>query len=426
MRIQRLIGLLCVLAEVDKITVQELADKFEVSKRTIFRDLDTLNCAGIPIVSYPGVGGGVSVIEGYKIDKKILSTDDTKKIFTALNGLKSIDSDNAVNSLIAKLVPENSEYVFSQSEYVINLSSWFSDSIIHEKAVILHKAIHDNCCVVMEYVSQNSRCKRTVEPYKLIFKQSDWYLYAFCRERNDFRLFKLRRIISQTISKEKFAPREVKSIQFESDYTTTLFSAQALMSIMVYVMNLILKFSPSAQTAYGLFYKVQQFVLFLAFGLRDAITPIIAFAYGMGSKKRIKDGIKYGLIYTIALMIIGVAITEIFPGAFATLFNAGQSREYFISAMRIISISFIFAGINVAYQGIYQALDGGIESLVISLLRQLVIILPLAGIFSIFVKNGQMGVLLIWWAFPITELVACLMGYAFLKRIKKNKVDSLG
>lgn len=134
--------------------------------------------------------------------------------------------------------------------------------------------------------------------------------------------------------------------------------AQALMSIMVYVMNLILKFNPSAQTAYGLFYKVQQFVLFLAFGLRDAITPIIAFSYGMGSKKRIKDGIKYGLIYTIALMILGVLITEIFPGAFATLFNAGLSREYFIGAMHIISISFLFAGVNVAYQGIYQALDG--------------------------------------------------------------------
>lgn len=98
--------------------------------------------------------------------------------------------------------------------------------------------------------------------------------------------------------------------------------AQALMSIMVYVMNLILKFSPSAQTAYGLFYKVQQFVLFLAFGLRDAITPIIAFAYGMRSKKRIQDGIRYGLIYTVVLMIPGIAITEIFPGAFATLFNA--------------------------------------------------------------------------------------------------------
>ena len=201
--------------------------------------------------------------------------------------------------------------------------------------------------------------------------------------------------------------------------------AQALMSIMVYVMNLILKFNPSAQTAYGLFYKVQQFVLFLAFGLRDAITPIIAFAYGMRSKKRIRDGIKYGLIYTIVLMILGIAITEIFHGSFATLFNAGQSREYFISAMRVISVSFLFAGINVAYQGIYQALDGGMESLVISLLRQLIIILPLAGIFSIFVRNGQMGVSLIWWAFPITEIIACLVGYVFLKKIRKNKVDVL-
>lgn len=201
--------------------------------------------------------------------------------------------------------------------------------------------------------------------------------------------------------------------------------AQALMSIMVYVMNLILKFSPSAQTAYGLFYKVQQFVLFLAFGLRDAITPIIAFSYGMRNKKRIDDGIKYGLLYTIVLMILGIAITEIFPGGFATLFNAGQSRVYFIGAMRIISISFLFAGINIAYQGIYQALDGGVESLVISLLRQLIIILPLAGFFSFFVRNGQAGISLIWWAFPITEILSCIVGCVFLKKIRKTKVDIL-
>lgn len=201
--------------------------------------------------------------------------------------------------------------------------------------------------------------------------------------------------------------------------------AQALMSIMVYVMNLILKFDPSAQTAYGLFYKVQQFVLFLAFGLRDAITPIIAFAHGMGNEERIRSGIRYGLMYTALLMIIGIIITEVFPGAFASLFNAGQSREYFISAMQIISISFIFAGINVAYQGIYQALNSGMESLVISLLRQLVIILPLAGVFSIFVRNGQAGVALIWWAFPITELLSCAVGYVFLKRISRNELKSL-
>ena len=103
------------------------------------------------------------------------------------------------------------------------------------------------------------------------------------------------------------------------------------------------------------------------------------------------------------------------------MFNAGQSREYFIGAMRVISVSFLFAGINVAY----QALDSGVESLVISLLRQLIIILPLAGIFSLFVRNGQAGVSLIWWAFPITEVIACLVGYVFLKRIRKNKVDTL-
>ena len=201
--------------------------------------------------------------------------------------------------------------------------------------------------------------------------------------------------------------------------------AQALMSIMVYVMNLILKFNPSAQTAYGLFYKVQQFVLFLAFGLRDAITPILAFSYGMRNKKRIQDGIKYGLIYTLALMILGLVITECFPTGFATLFNAGSSRKCFIDAMRIISISFIFAGINVAYQGIYQALDGGIESLVISLLRQLIIILPLAGLFSVLVRNGQADISLIWWAFPITELLSCVVGAIFLRRIKRKRVDVL-
>lgn len=124
-------------------------------------------------------------------------------------------------------------------------------------------------------------------------------------------------------------------------------------------------------------------------------------------------------------MIFGMAITEIFPGAFASLFNAGQSRAYFISAMRIISLSFLFAGINVAFQGIYQALNRGLESLIISLLRQLVLILPLAGIFSVFARNGQAGVSLIWWAFLITEAVSCMVGYVFLKKISRTEVDIL-
>ena len=196
--------------------------------------------------------------------------------------------------------------------------------------------------------------------------------------------------------------------------------AQALMSVMVYAMNLILKFDAAAQTAYGLFYKVQQFVLFLAFGLRDAITPIVAYGCGMGSRKRVEDGIRYGLFYTVVLMAAGFALTELFPGAFASLFNAGQSRAYFIGAMRVISLSFVFAGINIALQGVYQALGGGMESLVLSLLRQLVIVLPLAYAFSLAVRSGLAGVSLIWWAIPIAEALSCAAGCVLLQRIRRK------
>ena len=198
--------------------------------------------------------------------------------------------------------------------------------------------------------------------------------------------------------------------------------AQALMSVMVYAMNLILKFDAAAQTAYGLFYKVQQFVLFLAFGLRDAITPIVAYGCGMGSRKRVEDGIRYGLFYTVVLMAAGFALTELFPGAFASLFNAGQSRAYFIGAMRVISLSFVFAGINIALQGVYQALGGGMESLVLSLLRQLVIVLPLAYAFSLAVRSGLAGVSLIWWAIPIAEALSCAAGCVLLQRIRRKNL----
>lgn len=201
--------------------------------------------------------------------------------------------------------------------------------------------------------------------------------------------------------------------------------SQALMSIMVYAMNIIIKFDSNIQTAYGLFYKVQQFVLFLAFGLRDAITPIVAFANGMKNKKRIMDGIKYGLLYTAVLMILGTIITECFPYQFATLFNAGMSKEYFIGAMRVISISFLFAGINVSLQAIYQALEGGIQSLVISLLRQLVLILPLAALFAGYVKRGEAAATLVWWAFVITEVATCIVGIILLIKIKENKINKL-
>lgn len=226
MKLERLIGLLNLLATTDKITVQELADRFEVSRRTIFRDLDSLNRAGIPIVSYPGIGGGVAVLPGYKVEKSILSSDDTEKLFTALNGLKSIGGDPEVTNLIAKLVPGNAEAVFSQSGYVLDLSSWFSDSITHGKITELHRAVADHRCIRLEYISKNSRSVRVVEPYQLVFKQSSWYLYAFCRKQEAFRLFKVRRVVSYETLEECFLPRPVETMKFPDGYGSELFSSE--------------------------------------------------------------------------------------------------------------------------------------------------------------------------------------------------------
>lgn len=159
---------------------------------------------------------------------------------------------------------------------------------------------------------------------------------------------------------------------------------------MTYALNIILvKVSENAVTAYGLYYKIQQFVLFAAFGLRDAITPVVSFNHGMRSKKRVKEGIKYGMIYTIIIMTAGLLIIEIFAEPFAKIFGlSGQTQSMCISAMRVISLSFIFAGINVALQGVFQALDSGFESLIISILRQFLLVVPVAyGFALIAVKN---------------------------------------
>ena len=203
--------------------------------------------------------------------------------------------------------------------------------------------------------------------------------------------------------------------------------AQALMSIMTYGMNIILvSVSESAVTAYGLYYKIQQFVLFAAFGLRDAITPIVSFNHGMRSKSRVKEGIKYGMLYTIIIMIVGMLAIEIFAEPFSALFGlSGETQEICVGAMRIISLSFVFAGMNIAFQGIFQALDGGLESLIISVLRQFVFVLPVAWGFSLLAKSSADIIWTVWTAFIVAEGLSCLIAVLFMKKINRKVVNSL-
>lgn len=204
--------------------------------------------------------------------------------------------------------------------------------------------------------------------------------------------------------------------------------AQALMSFMTYGLNIILgTISEAAVTAYGLYYKIQQFILFAAFGLRDAITPIVSFNHGMQSKSRVSDGIKYGMMYTLIIMFAGLVVIEIFANPLASIFGlSGETQNLCISAMRIISISFIFAGANIAYQGVFQALDSGIESLVISICRQFLFVIPVAWGFAQVIKNSSMDQMwLVWSTFPIAEIITVIIAYIFMKRIRKNKIEVL-
>ncbi len=203
--------------------------------------------------------------------------------------------------------------------------------------------------------------------------------------------------------------------------------AQALMSVMTYGLNIILvQVSENAVTAYGLYYKIQQFILFAAFGLRDAITPIISFNYGMGNKKRVNAGIRYGIRYTLGIMLLGMILLELLAVSFSILFGlSGETKAIFISALRFISLSFLFAGFNVASQGIFQALNGGKESLIISLLRQLVFVLPLAYMFSLIARNNSEMIWLIWLSFVISEGITSLVAAVLMERIRKNRIDMI-
>lgn len=203
--------------------------------------------------------------------------------------------------------------------------------------------------------------------------------------------------------------------------------AQALMSVMTYGLNLVLGgISTAMVTAYGLYYKIQQVMLFVAFGIRDAITPIVSYSYGMGSKQRISGGIKCGHLYTAIMMLVGLAAAEIFAAPFSAVFGlSGETSELCISAMRIVSLSFLFAGANIAFQGIFQALGGGIESLIVSVCRQLVFIFPFAWIFAAIAKISPELCYTVWFTFPIAEILSAVISVILFKRLYNKKIKTM-
>lgn len=207
MKIDRLIGILSVLLQKEKTTAPELAERFEVSKRTINRDIEDLCRAGIPIRTAQGTGGGISIMDGYRMDRTILTSKDMQMILAGLRSLDSVSGSSYYGQLMEKIQAGSSEFITGRDSILIDLSSWYRDSLA-PKIEMIQDAIGDRRLIKFRYYAPSGESERTVEPYYLVFRWSSWYLWAWCLKRKDFRLFKLNRMDGVQITEKNFECRD--------------------------------------------------------------------------------------------------------------------------------------------------------------------------------------------------------------------------
>lgn len=207
MKIDRLIGILSLLLQKDTVTAPDLAAQFEVSRRTINRDIEDLCKAGIPVVTRQGAGGGISIMENYKIEKTLLTNVEMQDILAGLRGLDSVNGTNRYGQLMEKLSAGSSDFMMGNQSVLIDLSSWYGDSLA-PKIELIQDAIGSCLELHFLYFSPKGEQERCIEPYYLIFRWSSWYTWGWCKSREDFRLFKLNRMEKLRLS-EKFTKRPV-------------------------------------------------------------------------------------------------------------------------------------------------------------------------------------------------------------------------
>ena len=202
MKMERLISILSILLQRDKVTAPELAEQFEVSRRTIQRDIESLCQAGIPIATAQGTGGGISILEGYRVDRTVLTTPEMQAILAGLQSLDSVSGTRRYAQLMEKLSAGSGG---RDSHILIDLSSWYKTSL-SPKIEAIHSAIRQHQTIRFTYFSPRETAVRTIEPYDLVFQWSSWYVWGWCQTRQDFRLFKLNRMTDLALG-EPFTPR---------------------------------------------------------------------------------------------------------------------------------------------------------------------------------------------------------------------------
>ncbi len=198
---------------------------------------------------------------------------------------------------------------------------------------------------------------------------------------------------------------------------------QAIGSVMTYGMNRILvTFTETATAVFGVYFKLQSFIFMPVFGLNNGMVPIIAYNYGAGKRERVVQTMKLSIIYAVCIMFAGLAVMELFPQVLLGFFQASENMLAIgVPALRIICLSFVFAGFCIVTGSVFQALGNGMYSMLVSIARQLLVLLPVAFALS---RLGKVDY--VWWAFPVAELVSLSMTIFFLHKINKKVISKIG
>ncbi|WP_276854438.1 helix-turn-helix transcriptional regulator [Enterocloster lavalensis] len=214
MKTDRLVSIIMMLLDKERVSAQELADRFEVSPRTIYRDIETINMAGIPVRSTPGLGGGFEIMQEYKLDKNVFSAADLSAILMGLSSLSGMVRGNELVNALAKVrrfipVDRAKEIELRANQIYIDLSPWMGNRNIQPYLELVKTALQESRMLSFEYADRfGNKTVRTVEPYQIVLKGSHWYFQGYCRKREDFRLFRLSRISNLQMSRETFSPRD--------------------------------------------------------------------------------------------------------------------------------------------------------------------------------------------------------------------------
>lgn len=238
MKVDRLVSIIMILLDKKRIGAQELAEMFEVSPRTIYRDIDAISMAGIPVRAISGVGGGFEIMQEYKVDKKVFSATDLSALVMGLSSLANmVQGDELVHALakVKSFIPADQakEIELKANQIWIDLNPWMGCRNMQPYLETVKTAMQECRLLSFEYEDQHgNKTARTAEPYQLVLKSSHWYWQGYCHNRNDFRLFRISRMSNLHIKEDVFTPRDYPKPQL--DFTEMLSAMQTKIKIRIH------------------------------------------------------------------------------------------------------------------------------------------------------------------------------------------------